>query len=545
MRKTRRIKAGVLAFTAAVSVVAASVPAYAVENNPVIYDLNKEQKNSENLEYNQSAMNLLQYCNKEELKKWDQSLAPMNDAQAQEIKSFVENNLIKGETNDYKKARLIYDWIVKNVRYAGPNDTDIGLAPYDVFTKKVAVCGGYSNLYKAMLNAAGIPAVYVIGWASGQGHAWNLVYADGKWFYSDSTWGALYPEQYFEPDVKWFSQTHKTQDLVQVRLNGENNTMIGFSNGIAVVGVKDGTTEVKVPEKFNDLDIVSVSADVFNSTLKTLEIPKGVTRIDTQRVSSAASLQAIHVAGENTAYASVDGVLFTKDLKEILCYPTARTDESFTLPKETEKYDEKETFACEKLKDIHVEEGNSTYSSYDGCIYNKDKTLLLTIPEAKTEVKVPGTVMLDNTTFNSRSNITKVELEEGIKTIMPYVFNYCTGIKELYLPDSLELVEADAFNGVNLKQITVYGNTGTYAETFAKENGCTFVANAPEYTKGDADLDGKVAIGDVRIVLRSICKKAELNETQKLAADVEKDDNVDIKDLRKILRYVCKKIDSL
>ena len=81
------------------------------------------------------------------------------------------------------------------------------------------------------------------------------------------------------------------------------------------------------------------------------------------------------MAEENTAYASVDGC-FYKDLKEILCYPAARTDESFTLPKETEKYDEKETFVCEKLKDIHVEEGNSKYSSYDGCIYNKEKTLL-------------------------------------------------------------------------------------------------------------------------------------------------------------------------
>ena len=260
---------------------------------------------------------------------------------------------------------------------------------------------------------------------------------------------------------------------------------------------------------------------------------------------NAVSLQEIRVAEENTAYASVDGVLFTKDLKEILCYPAARTDESFTLPKETEKYDEKETFVCEKLKDIHVEEGNSKYSSYDGCIYNKEKTLLLTIPEAKTEVKVPGTVVLDNTTFDSRSNITKIELEEGITTVMPYVFNYCTGIKELYLPDSLESIEADAFNGVNLKQVTVYGNRGTYAEEFAKKNGCTFVADTSDYKKGDVDLDGNVAIGDVRVVLRSICQKIELNEMQELAADVEKDDKVDIKDLRKILRYVCGKIDSL
>lgn len=545
MKKARRIKAGVLAFTAVVSVAVTSVPVYAVEDSPVVYDLKAEQKNQENLEYDQVALDLLKYCNKDDFKTWDQSLAPMNDAQAQEIKTFVDDQIVKGETEDYKKARLIYDWITKNVRYAGSNDTDIGLAPYDVFTKKVAVCGGYSNLYKAMLNAAGIPAIYVIGWAGGQGHAWNLVYADGKWFYSDTTWGVSNPNYYFAPDVKDFSGSHKTQDLVQVRLEGANNTQIGFSNGIAVVGVKDGITEVKIPEKFNDLDIVSVSSDIFNSTLKTLDISKRVTHIDTQLVSNAVSLQEIRVAEENTAYASVDGVLFTKDLKEILCYPAARTDESFTLPKETEKYDEKETFVCEKLKDIHVEEGNSKYSSYDGCIYNKEKTLLLTIPEAKTEVKVPGTVVLDNTTFDSRSNITKIELEEGITTVMPYVFNYCTGIKELYLPDSLESIEADAFNGVNLKQVTVYGNRGTYAEEFAKKNGCTFVADTSDYKKGDVDLDGNVAIGDVRVVLRSICQKIELNEMQELAADVEKDDKVDIKDLRKILRYVCGKIDSL
>ena len=151
MKKARRIKAGVLAFTAVVSVAVTSVPVYAVEDSPVVYDLKAEQKNQENLEYDQAALDLLKYCNKDDFKTWDQSLAPMNDAQAQEIKTFVDDQIVKGETEDYKKARLIYDWITKNVRYAGSNDTDIGLAPYDVFTKKVAVCGGYSNLYKRCL----------------------------------------------------------------------------------------------------------------------------------------------------------------------------------------------------------------------------------------------------------------------------------------------------------------------------------------------------------------------------------------------------------
>ena len=135
MKKARRIKAGVLSFTAVVSVAVTSVPVYAVEDSPVVYDLKAEQKNQENLEYDQAALDLLKYCNKDDFKTWDQSLAPMNDAQAQEIKTFVDDQIVKGETEDYKKARLIYDWITKNVRYAGSNDTDIGLAPYDLRRK--------------------------------------------------------------------------------------------------------------------------------------------------------------------------------------------------------------------------------------------------------------------------------------------------------------------------------------------------------------------------------------------------------------------------
>ena len=47
MKKARRIKAGVLAFTAVVSVAVTSVPVYAVEDSPVVYDLKAEQKNQE------------------------------------------------------------------------------------------------------------------------------------------------------------------------------------------------------------------------------------------------------------------------------------------------------------------------------------------------------------------------------------------------------------------------------------------------------------------------------------------------------------------
>ena len=47
------------------------------------------------------------------------------------------------------------------------------------------------------------------------------------------------------------------------------------------------------------------------------------------------------------------------------------------------------------------------------------------------------------------------------------------------------------------------------------------------------------------MVLRAVCKKITLTETQKQSADVTDDGSVGIEDLRKILRYVCRKIDEL
>ena len=60
------------------------------------------------------------------------------------------------------------------------------------------------------------------------------------------------------------------------------------------------------------------------------------------------------------------------------------------------------------------------------------------------------------------------------------------------------------------------------------------VEQSQSYIKGDVNEDGKVEISDLRLILRSVCKKVELTEQQKLAADVTEDGKVEIGDLRKV-----------
>jgi len=114
--------------------------------------------------------------------------------------------LTKNADTDLEKTRAIYVWITKNVKYDYPSikrgiKADEAWAkkqsPRTVLRSKKAVCQGYSNLFKAMADEAGLEAIFVGGKSkhpSGKvnriGHAWNAVKVDGKWQLIDATWGA-------------------------------------------------------------------------------------------------------------------------------------------------------------------------------------------------------------------------------------------------------------------------------------------------------------------------------------------------------------------
>lgn len=66
-----------------------------------------------------------------------------------------------------------------------------------------------------------------------------------------------------------------------------------------------------------------------------------------------------------------------------------------------------------------------------------------------------------------------------------------------------------------------------------------------DWIRGDVNEDGQVDISDLRLLLRSVCKKVTLTDSQMKAADVTDDGTADIQDLRKVLRFVCHKIDQL
>ncbi|MEG0365236.1 MAG: transglutaminase domain-containing protein, partial [Coprobacillus sp.] len=101
----------------------------------------------------------------------------------------------KQETSPTKRAKLLYDYVVKNVEYKENKKTDQNII--SSILEKKSVCAGYAREYQYLLNRSGMKSSYVVGKANetvgsvnaGEGHAWVMVNIDDDFYYCDPTWG--------------------------------------------------------------------------------------------------------------------------------------------------------------------------------------------------------------------------------------------------------------------------------------------------------------------------------------------------------------------
>lgn len=148
--------------------------------------------------------------------------------------------LNQGATNDYERARIIFAWVARNIRYndyaynsGNPGNTSVE----HVLKTRLSVCDGYARLYKALGEEMGLKVEKVSGFAKGYGyapgkrfnqtnHAWNSVFLNGRWRLVDATWGSgaaevvngklktkfIYTPYWFDTDPYEFLFSHLPQE---------------------------------------------------------------------------------------------------------------------------------------------------------------------------------------------------------------------------------------------------------------------------------------------------------------------------------------------
>jgi hypothetical protein len=98
---------------------------------------------------------------------------------------------------------------------------------------------------------------------------------------------------------------------------------------------------VNIPPKIQGLPVTHIEDDTFwGKSVVSITIPNSVTSITEGSFSHCYSLTAINVDAGNTAYSSIDGILYNKNKITLIVYPRGKTDVSFTIPNGVTSIDE-------------------------------------------------------------------------------------------------------------------------------------------------------------------------------------------------------------
>lgn len=118
-----------------------------------------------------------------------------------------------------------------------------------------------------------------------------------------------------------------------------------------------------------------------------------------------------------------------------------------TIPANVTKINEELFESCKDMNAILVEDGNTAYSSVDGILYDKAQTRVIQCPGgwSKSAYKTPETVTVIGSGAFISDNLTEVILTEGVTTIEEDAFCECANLNSITIPKSLKTVAACAF----------------------------------------------------------------------------------------------------
>ena len=221
-------------------------------------------------------------------------------------------------------------------------------------------------------------------------------------------------------------------------------------------------TTVKIP---NGVKYIRDYAFFHCTSLSVLELPESINSIGNMTFSNCTSLKAINVDKNNTRFYSVDGVLFDSNKRydetriELVQYPVGKTDKEYSIPngvidlsygaftmcseltvlripKSVTGIDkvrgitamtgiEKVFRGCISLRSIDVDNENKIYSSENGILFDKNKTMLIEYPAAKTDQSYSIPDSVENVSchaFGECESLKSLDISKNVKTLGGYFY---------------------------------------------------------------------------------------------------------------------------
>lgn len=274
------------------------------------------------------------------------------------------------------------------------------------------------------------------------------------------------------------------------------------------------------------------AANGWYQQIRTINIGENIAEFHDERagflLEDLNNLVAINVQEGNTAYKSIDGVLFTADGKTMECFPVAKAVEYYEVPEGVETLNFRQTKYLQTVKlpstitklsrnpfyDSNVEyvvfdTRNTTFVSKDGIVFSADMHELILSPPnyqfSDGKYIVPQSVQrIAAGAFINNQYLHEIKYEDqnGIVDIGDSAFSG-SGLIQVSIPENISSVGVSTFsNCKELRQVEFLGNKvseiswcafafSDSLETFEFSEGLTYI--------GEGAFNGCVALHDISL----------------------------------------------